>query len=731
MKNFLVRFTAVLLAFQGLVAAQLFTLSAAQAANGAPAVVINEVMWMGSKDSGGNHSADEWIELYNNSDTAVDLTDWVLTNTGLNADTLDGQILNPGEYLLISNYTPGNTSSVLSSGIPSVIDPDINLPGEDSCPVGGVELKDSLGLVIDKVTCFGGSWPAGLMNTNERRAMERSFPYSEELWHTSVGFVNMEADARGYTFATPLVINDRTQVVAGIVNDGSGSDIDWTDDTNSIDVNWSGFSDDQSGIAHYEVGLGTTPTTDDFMPFINVGLATSHTFNYPVEISSGSYFALVRVTNGAGISSIVASDGYTIDIVNPESPTNVVVTDVPADNGGSVVVSWDASISVDEITYQVNYRKQGTVDWTSVLVGMHLSHQINGLENAPTFYEFTVEAIDFSNRHSLPTAIEIGQALDDLEPILAVSKIVVGQNKPTTVDTVSGIAGAVSESSTVSVFDRDPSLPGAVLLGSVVTNIDGSFASISIGDNQYATVYLQAIDLAGNPTPAVALQNDIVAPNAPTLHSATATCQSETCRVELHWIDNGPDTATYQVGYTIDGVEKLTLSSSSTGIALDLPSGKGVSFVVYAFDQYGNKSVKSNVISIQLTAGVKTTATYHSGSQSTVTEAIPGSREVVEATPSSDGLNIVPPAQAAEPVDGDESSQSSPVKDANDQDWSRIFIVILLLLIVAGGFYSLSRTFRDVPADEPILPVAAKKKEESSKSKTKPATKPKNKKRRR
>jgi hypothetical protein len=728
MKNFLVRFTAVLLGLQGFVAAQLLTLPAARAASSAPAVVINEVMWMGSRDSGGNHAADEWIELYNNSDTAVDLTDWLLTNTGLSADTLDGQTLNPGQYLLISNYPPGHVNSVLAPGILSVVDPSINLPGEDSCPIGGIELRDADGRVVDRVTCFGGSWPAGLTNANERRAMERSFPYSEELWHTSVGFVNMKSAAKGYTFATPLLINDRTQAVAGFVNDGSGSDIDWTDNVTNIDVNWGGFGDDQSGIAYYEVGLGTTPTTDDFMSFVNVGLATSHTFHYPAITTSGSYFTIVRVTNGAGISSIASSDGFTIDIVNPEPPTNVVATDTPADNGGSVTLSWDASVSVDEISYQLNYRKQGTLGWTSVLVGPHLTHQISGLENAPTTYEFTVEAIDFSNRHSLPSAVAVGQALDNLAPVLALDKIIVGQNKPTIADTVFGIAGAVSEISTVNVFDRDPSLLSAVLLGSVLTNPDGSFASISIGDNQHATVYLQVVDLAGNPASVVALQNDIVAPNAPTLTSAIATCQSETCRVELSWLDNGPDTATFQVGYTIDGVETLTLPTSSTALVLDLPTGKGVSFVVYAFDQYGNRSAGSNVISIQLTAGVKTTVDFKSGSQITTTEAIPGSREVIEATLANTDLSIIPPAQAS---GGDEASQPTPVKDVKDQDWSRIFIAVLLLLIVAGGLYLLSRTFRDVPADEPIIPVADGEKESSPKPKAKPTTKSGNKRKRR
>lgn len=37
-------------------------------------VVINEVAWMGTKAN----STDEWIELYNNTDSDIDLTDWIL-----------------------------------------------------------------------------------------------------------------------------------------------------------------------------------------------------------------------------------------------------------------------------------------------------------------------------------------------------------------------------------------------------------------------------------------------------------------------------------------------------------------------------------------------------------------------------------------------------------------------------------------------------------------------------
>ena len=39
-------------------------------------VVINEIAWMGTSAT---NSSDEWIELYNNSSTSIDLADWTLS----------------------------------------------------------------------------------------------------------------------------------------------------------------------------------------------------------------------------------------------------------------------------------------------------------------------------------------------------------------------------------------------------------------------------------------------------------------------------------------------------------------------------------------------------------------------------------------------------------------------------------------------------------------------------
>ena len=41
-------------------------------------MVINEIAWMGTNSS----ANDEWIELYNNTDNDIDLTDWQIMKDG-------------------------------------------------------------------------------------------------------------------------------------------------------------------------------------------------------------------------------------------------------------------------------------------------------------------------------------------------------------------------------------------------------------------------------------------------------------------------------------------------------------------------------------------------------------------------------------------------------------------------------------------------------------------------
>ena len=62
----------VLLSSLTLVTALLLLLPHAAVAAGSLDVVISEIAWMGSTSS----STDEWLELHNNTATAIDLTGW-------------------------------------------------------------------------------------------------------------------------------------------------------------------------------------------------------------------------------------------------------------------------------------------------------------------------------------------------------------------------------------------------------------------------------------------------------------------------------------------------------------------------------------------------------------------------------------------------------------------------------------------------------------------------------
>lgn len=700
MKIFLIRFLVALLAFQGVIAAELLTASSVHAANSS--VVINELMWMGSTAS----SADEWVELKNTTAASIDLAGWKLTNaaTGGSDLTITSGTIPANGLFLISNYNQNSTSSVLNV-VPDLVTTSISL--SNTC--AQISLVQSDASVADSMGCDGSSYFAG-ENTTTKRAMERNIAVTDGTlsasWHSSVGFINLDAGAAPNNFATPVFINDASAAndSAAVVNDGAGADIDWSADSNAVSANWSGFTDPESGITDYMVGLGTTPTNDDFVAFASAGAVNSHSFTFPGSTTSGKFYVLVKPVNGAGtIGAIKASDGFTVDINNPVTPTNLAVSDVPGDNGGAVKATWSASTSVDDIKYQLNYRRVGDATWTVINAGAVLEATVSGLQNAPTRYEFTVEAIDFNNQHSVPSAAVIGQALDNLAPIIDANKVVVSQNKPGLADTVAGLAGASNEVPvTVTLLSAPPGDPTAIVINSAASNPDGSWPSLGIGDNAYAKVWLQLTDASGNLSLPLVLTNDIAGPTPPVLDQAVANCQSATCRVTLSWQAGSTDTVSYKVNYVVDGINHETFEVTSTSMSLDLTSGKSYQFKVVGYDQYGNSSVASNIFTIMLVTGVKTTVKLVDGTPVTTTEAISGAREVTKAAAKpSPPAQFIPKAQAAAPATEQSANIQQPlVQDStNSHDWIRIFVVVILLLVIAGSFYALSRSVGETPEE--------------------------------
>jgi hypothetical protein len=123
-----------------------------------PKVVINEIAWMGGVIS----PSDEWIELYNPSNTLVDLSGWRLTWNGNNI-VLSKSIEAHGFYLLEKtndDTVPQVPADQIYSGSYS-----LRNGGED------VYFYDNSGNIVDQIDCHAG-WFAG-NNTTTKQTMQR------------------------------------------------------------------------------------------------------------------------------------------------------------------------------------------------------------------------------------------------------------------------------------------------------------------------------------------------------------------------------------------------------------------------------------------------------------------------------------------------------------------------------------------------------------------------------
>jgi len=696
--RFFTRFLAVLLSVQGAIAAQALVIPHAQAA--AQTVVINELMWMGSTAS----TADEWIELYNTSSSPIDLAGYQLTHAGTSDTTLtipSGTVAANG-YFVVSNYDETSASSILNL-TPNWVTTSVSL--SNTCTPIDLLMPDTT--PIDTMNCSGSSYFAGSSVTHSsiERVIGAPDGTLSTSWQTSVGRSHLDPDhVYPHTnYATPGYANDVTSPADGTVTSQPANYFDVAH--SGLKAQWSGFSEDTSTIANYRVGLGSTATNANVVPFVSVAGDQSEAtidLSSAVLVEGQQYYVLVRARNAVGLKSNVVASAPVIfrATTPPDAFTLIDAHDVSNDNGGSVQVGWNASSS-DVTNYQVQYQLAGGT-WatpTTVDAGSATSATVSGLTNA-TDYDFRVVATSFNATTTTSSDVKTTQALDNLAPVLDITKVVLSQNAPGTADTISGQAGSSSEAATINVFDRDPADPSVVMIGSVSTDATLGFPAIGLGDNQFGKVYLQLVDAAGNASVAQAFNNDIVAPNASTLSSLKSDCKTDNCRVELQWQDNGPDTDHYQIGYTVDGVSKRTLATTATTLLLDLPSSKTYDFVVYAFDLHGNQSVISNAFHLVGTPGVVTTITLQNGQPVTVTTATVGAKEVVAANTNTVKPSVIALAQAAQPTTTSETpqvanEQTNTASQNNSQDWLRIFVVVILLLIVAGGFYALSRSFND------------------------------------
>ena len=144
-------------------------------------VVVNEIAWMGTSVS----ATDEWIELYNASDTAIVLDGWLLvTQDGSPSITLSGTI-GAGAYFLLERTDDASVPGIIADHIYTGALTD---SGE------ALELRDADGVLISSAT-----WTdAGPGNKDERKPMARRL---SGTWGTS-------EDSGGTPRATNTIADD-------------------------------------------------------------------------------------------------------------------------------------------------------------------------------------------------------------------------------------------------------------------------------------------------------------------------------------------------------------------------------------------------------------------------------------------------------------------------------------------------------------------------------------------
>jgi parallel beta-helix repeat protein len=127
-----------------------------EAGVGPRSVVINEIAWAGTKAN----PADEWIELYNNTTSSIDLTGWRLVSDDGGPDiTFTTSSIPSGGYFLIER-TDDNTVSDILADLTTSFGNGLSNKGEN------LELRNSQGNLIDSVNASSTGWFAGVGATS-------------------------------------------------------------------------------------------------------------------------------------------------------------------------------------------------------------------------------------------------------------------------------------------------------------------------------------------------------------------------------------------------------------------------------------------------------------------------------------------------------------------------------------------------------------------------------------
>jgi hypothetical protein len=192
------------------------------------------------------------------------------------------------------------------------------------------------------------------------------------------------------------IVVDIFDPISGLVYDGLTEDADWTSSDSTLEISWSGFIDDVSGIALYEYAIGTTPGTVNVIAWTENGVDTNVVVSNLDLIHDGTYYASVRATDAVGhVSPISVSNGIVVDIFDP-------TVGVPND-GGSVDLDYQGPSDTLGIFWSGNDTRE--ISFYEYSVGTSpgdtnvISWTDNGSETQVTIADFSLthESVYYAN----------------------------------------------------------------------------------------------------------------------------------------------------------------------------------------------------------------------------------------------------------------------------------------------------------------------------------------------
>ncbi len=145
---------------------------------------------------------------------------------------------------------------------------------------------------------------------------------------------------------------DNEAPTIGQVLEGYDQDLDWVKLT--LPVSWSGFTD-ITGVDFYEVSVGTSIGSDDFIEWRKVGKDSSYVFDQLNLESNTQYYTNVRATDAVGNrSDIASSDGFRVDFVPPTIASSSIEDESVLSLTKNITISYELSEPIDSADITVS-----------------------------------------------------------------------------------------------------------------------------------------------------------------------------------------------------------------------------------------------------------------------------------------------------------------------------------------------------------------------------------------